>query len=107
MLLFNQNSLTNIKELTVPLQESLVRQFLASNLIQKNNRFVWKVYLDSIINNFSDICGFPEFTNVQYNGPTLFVGGSESKYIRYVNELNPALTAIRLYSVLGPTNPVF
>lgn len=61
--------------------ESLVRQFLASNLIQKNNRFVWKVYLDSIINNFSNICGFPEFTNVQYNGPTLFVGGSESKYI--------------------------
>lgn len=60
----------------------MVRSFLASNLIQAKNRYRWKVNLDSIINNYNELCGFPEFKDVQYDGPTLFIGGSESNYLR-------------------------
>lgn len=62
-----------------------VRQFLVANLIQTDMKFGWKVNLDSIINNFEHISSFPEFSNICYDGPTLFIGGSESKYISQVD----------------------
>lgn len=58
-----------------------IRQFLATNLIDKDGRFKWRVNLDSIINNYLSLCKFPEF-DTQYKGPTLFVGGSKSDYIK-------------------------
>ncbi|KAJ8312869.1 hypothetical protein KUTeg_010242 [Tegillarca granosa] len=62
-------------------KDSHVRQFLATNMIHKDGRFRWRVNLDSIINNYLPLCKFPEF-DTQYKGPTLFIGGSESEYIK-------------------------
>lgn len=66
-------------------QDLDVRQFLVTNLLKTNTTFRWKVNLDSIINNFRTVCEFPSIPDVCYNGPTLFIGGSESKYIVYAD----------------------
>ncbi|KAK3083808.1 hypothetical protein FSP39_003534 [Pinctada imbricata] len=61
-------------------QNTAIREFLVSNLIEKHGKIQWRVNIDSIINCFPSISGFPEF-NSQYGGPTLFIGGEKSPYI--------------------------
>ncbi|XP_033748092.1 protein ABHD11-like [Pecten maximus] len=68
----------NILQETV--QDVSIRQFLITNLIHKDGRFRWRVNLDSVINNMSDLGDFPIF-NQQFTQPTLFVGGQRSDYI--------------------------
>lgn len=61
----------------------MVREFLAANLVQRRFGYKWRLNLDAIINNFDYISRFPKFTEEQYEGPTLFIGGEKSPYIRY------------------------
>ncbi|XP_060085606.1 protein ABHD11-like [Ylistrum balloti] len=61
-------------------QDVSIRQFLITNLVHKNGRFRWRVNLDAIINNMSELGDFPEL-NKQFTRPTLFVGGENSDYI--------------------------
>ena len=63
-------------------QVSLVRNFLAANLIANEKGYEWRLNLNAIINNISYLTSFPDFVDEQYEGPTLFVGGEKSKYLR-------------------------
>ncbi len=63
------------------LQERSVRQFLLTNLEEQNGHYGWRINLEAISNHLEDIMGFPHFSNT-YEGPTLFLGGSSSAYIR-------------------------
>lgn len=58
-----------------------MRQFLLTNLEEQNGDYGWRINLDAISNHLEDIMGFPDF-NTTYEGPTLFLGGSSSAYIR-------------------------
>ncbi len=59
-----------------------MRQFLLTNLVEQNGHYAWRVNLDAISAHLDDIMSFPNFNTV-YEGPTLFLGGASSAYIRY------------------------
>ncbi|XP_015736341.1 protein ABHD11 isoform X3 [Coturnix japonica] len=67
--------------MVLALQRDLqLRQFLLTNLIEVEGRYVWRVNLDAISHHFADIMSFPAF-HKPYTGPALFLGGSNSPYI--------------------------
>ncbi|NXU50148.1 ABHDB protein, partial [Turnix velox] len=57
-----------------------LRQFLLTNLVEVEGRYVWRVNLEAISHHLKDIMNFPVF-HKPYPGPTLFLGGSNSPYI--------------------------
>ncbi|KAL2095388.1 hypothetical protein ACEWY4_010107 [Coilia grayii] len=61
-------------------KERSVRQFLLTNLIEEDGQYSWRVNLEAIGNHLKDIMSFPAF-NTSYEGPTLFLGGTNSAYI--------------------------
>lgn len=63
-------------------QERSVRQFLLTNLVEQNGHYAWRVNLEAISAHLESIMSFPNFEN-SYEGPTLFLGGASSAYIRY------------------------
>ncbi|XP_015736340.1 protein ABHD11 isoform X2 [Coturnix japonica] len=67
-------------QLSSVVQDLQLRQFLLTNLIEVEGRYVWRVNLDAISHHFADIMSFPAF-HKPYTGPALFLGGSNSPYI--------------------------
>ncbi|KAM6338363.1 sn-1-specific diacylglycerol lipase ABHD11 isoform 3-T4 [Alca torda] len=57
-----------------------LRQFLLTNLVEVEGRYVWRVNLEAISHHLADIMNFPVF-HKPYPGPALFLGGSNSPYI--------------------------
>ncbi|XP_075296563.1 sn-1-specific diacylglycerol lipase ABHD11 isoform X1 [Opisthocomus hoazin] len=57
-----------------------LRQFLLTNLVEVEGRYVWRVNLEAISHHLADIMSFPIF-HEPYPGPALFLGGSNSPYI--------------------------
>ncbi|NXJ69746.1 ABHDB protein, partial [Rostratula benghalensis] len=57
-----------------------LRQFLLTNLVEVEGRYIWRVNLEAISHHLADIMNFPAF-HKPYPGPTLFLGGSNSPYI--------------------------
>ncbi|XP_057256216.1 protein ABHD11 isoform X1 [Pezoporus wallicus] len=62
-------------------QHAQLRQFLLTNLVEVEGHYVWRVNLDAISQHLVDIMNFPVF-HKSYPGPALFLGGSDSPYIR-------------------------
>ncbi|XP_009873950.1 PREDICTED: alpha/beta hydrolase domain-containing protein 11, partial [Apaloderma vittatum] len=57
-----------------------LRQFLLTNLVEVEGRYVWRVNLEAISHHLADIMNFPVF-HKPYPGPALFLAGSKSPYI--------------------------
>lgn len=58
-----------------------VREFLLTNLQRdEQGAFQWRVHLAAIARHFDQIRGFPDI-DACYEGPVLFIKGSESDYI--------------------------
>ncbi|NXS46706.1 ABHDB protein, partial [Balaeniceps rex] len=57
-----------------------LRQFLLTNLVEVEGRYIWRVNLEAISHHLPDIMNFPVF-HKPYHGPALFLGGSNSPYI--------------------------
>ena len=64
-------------EAAVP--DQAVRAFLAQNFTPGVG---WRIGLAEIAAGIADIEGWPDFGAAQYGGPTLFVAGGRSKYVR-------------------------
>ncbi len=58
------------------------RQFLLTNLEQENSEFVWKPNLRSLRNSIGELSANPLDETDRYDGPTLFVRGGKSGYVR-------------------------
>lgn len=61
-----------------------LRNFLITNLVQTNTgSYTWRVNIPALKDSFqSHIANFPSnLKGLQYCGPTLFIGGSQSDYI--------------------------
>ncbi|XP_063228672.1 sn-1-specific diacylglycerol lipase ABHD11-like isoform X2 [Bacillus rossius redtenbacheri] len=60
-----------------------LRQFLLMNLVRASDgsSYKWRVNLESILRNFDHVTNFPQ-TGSSYDGPTLFVAGQLSDYVR-------------------------
>jgi pimeloyl-ACP methyl ester carboxylesterase len=67
------------------------RAFLLSNLIL-GEAPRWRIGLDAIIAGMDDIQDWPEMGAVPYGGPTLFLAGARSRYVR--PEHRPAIAAL-------------
>ncbi|XP_053096016.1 protein ABHD11 isoform X2 [Pangasianodon hypophthalmus] len=61
-------------------KEHSIRHFLLTNLVEQNGHYAWRINLEAISNHLMDLMGFPKF-NTTYDGPTLFLGGSNSEYL--------------------------
>lgn len=58
----------------------MVRQFVLTNLVEKDGRVCWRVNLEAIENHMDDIMGFPVYHNF-FGLPALFISGGNSNYI--------------------------
>jgi len=62
--------------------DTMVRQFLLSNLTRSNGGYVWRLNLPVLRQNMPDIAGFPDdWPGAPYNGPVRFLAGGNSDYI--------------------------
>jgi esterase len=60
-----------------------VRGFLLQNLVSGEAGLAWRVPLQALADNMPELVGFPETREgEQYEGPTLFVTGGRSDYVR-------------------------
>jgi pimeloyl-ACP methyl ester carboxylesterase len=60
-----------------------VRQFLLHNLVSAEGGYRWRINLGALAGSMESIMGFPEtLTNRAYKGPTLFLYGGRSDYVR-------------------------
>jgi pimeloyl-ACP methyl ester carboxylesterase len=63
------------------------RAFLLQNLIIDDGTAHWRLNLEAIESEFSEIVGFPGLhADAIYHGPTLFVAGARSNYIQSEDE---------------------
>ncbi|XP_006641090.1 sn-1-specific diacylglycerol lipase ABHD11 [Lepisosteus oculatus] len=67
-------------QLRAHVKERSIRQFLLTNLVEQNGQYSWRVNLEAISEHLDDLLSFPDF-NITYEGPTLFLGGTNSSYI--------------------------
>lgn len=63
------------------LEDPVLRSFLLANLTRDGQRFVWKIDLAALKRSLPALHGFPD-TDARYDGPTLFLRGEKSGYIR-------------------------
>lgn len=77
-------------ELAKTIDEAGVVQFILQNLTRSDDNFYWRINLEQISASLSSISEFPEsFSGMTCRLPTLFLGGSESSYLRSI--YNPAI----------------
>lgn len=55
-------------------------QFLLKNLYKNEDKYAWRMDLDTIMNQYPQVIGWP-FVEMSYQGPCLFVKGGDSDYI--------------------------
>jgi pimeloyl-ACP methyl ester carboxylesterase len=69
--------------LATAVPDDWVRAFLLQNLVADGDGLRWRVNLDAIAAGMDAISGFPDFADgTVYGGPTLFVTGAASDYVR-------------------------
>lgn len=77
-------------QLVEAIPESGVRQFILTNLTRSGDQFQWRNNLHGIKNNLDEIISFPsELSDRSSRIPALFIGGSNSDYVRSVH--NPEI----------------
>jgi len=59
-----------------------LRTFLLQNLVSRDGGYAWRINLNAIANAMEQLTGFPDVTGLEYIGPSLFVSGGDSDYIR-------------------------
>ena len=79
-----------------------LRQFLLTNLYRRDQRFGWRVNLNSLVAKRTELAAAPGAAT-PYRGPTLFIKGSESDYINAASEapIRVLFPAARMHSVQG------
>ncbi|XP_058424965.1 protein ABHD11 isoform X6 [Diceros bicornis minor] len=68
------------EQLSTVIQDMAVRQFLLTNLVEVDGRFVWRVNLDALAQHVDKIMAFPP-QQESYPGPTLFLLGGNSQFV--------------------------
>lgn len=66
------------------ISEKSLRDFLVTNLAKsENGDFRWRINLETLERCFeAGVANFPDPTGLQFDCPTLFIGGSKSDYLR-------------------------
>jgi esterase len=69
-------------ELAKTIHDPLMRAFLLQNLVRTPKGYAWRAHLDAIASSLPELMGFPASQGLTYPGPTLFIAGSRSTYVR-------------------------
>lgn len=69
-------------ELAKTIHDPLMRAFLLQNLVRTPAGYTWRPHLDAIAASLPELMGFPASEGLAYPGPTLFIVGSRSAYVR-------------------------
>lgn len=66
------------------ISEKSLRDFLITNLAKSNSGdFRWRINLETLERCFDEgVANFPDVSGKTFDGPTLFIGGSKSDYLR-------------------------
>ena len=64
------------------IHDPLMRAFLLQNLVRTPEGYAWRANLEGIAANLPELMGFPPSAGLSYPGPTLFIAGSRSNYVR-------------------------
>jgi esterase len=72
--------------LATAIPDPTLRAFLLQNLVSQHGHFRWRANLDAIGANLPAITGFPD-TGEPFTGPTTFIAGERSDYIRPRDEI--------------------
>ena len=68
-------------ERTIP--DAAIRSFLLQNLVKTDAGYAWRVHLEALAANMPELLGFPPPPDdADYRGPTLFVAGGNSRYLK-------------------------
>jgi esterase len=68
-------------ERTIP--NAAIRSFLLQNLVKTEGGYAWRVNLEGLAANMPELLGFsPPPDDAIYRGPTLFVAGGNSHYVK-------------------------
>ncbi|XP_012287144.1 protein ABHD11 [Orussus abietinus] len=72
------------EQLSNSISSLTLRQFLLTNLVEaETGKYKWRVNLPALEQHFeAQIARFPDVGPRSFNGPTLFIGGSNSDYIK-------------------------
>jgi esterase len=71
------------RQLQAAVPDAVLRNFLLQNLVKTEAGFVWRVNLEALAANMDELLGFPApAQGAAYLGPTLFIAGGRSPYIR-------------------------
>ncbi|KFB45872.1 hypothetical protein ZHAS_00013832 [Anopheles sinensis] len=66
--------------------EKPLRDFLITNLVKNDEdsgKFHWRINLESLERNFhTGVAQFPTLSGVKFDGPTLFIAGGRSDYVK-------------------------
>ncbi|XP_029075218.1 protein ABHD11 isoform X2 [Monodon monoceros] len=68
------------EKLSCVIQSISMRQFLLTNLVEADGRFVWRVNLDALAQHLDKILNFPPRRET-YSGPSLFLLGGNSQFV--------------------------
>lgn len=72
--------------LATRIENPYLRSFLLQNLRFTGRHYRWRVDLDAIAANMHTLKGFPQL-NSDYTGPTVFIRGEKSRYVREEHQL--------------------
>ncbi|XP_066597320.1 sn-1-specific diacylglycerol lipase ABHD11 isoform X2 [Prorops nasuta] len=72
------------EQLSATIQPLALRQFLITNIVEEGpGQYKWRINIPALEKSFStQIAVFPNVGEKKYLGPTLFIGGSKSDFIR-------------------------
>lgn len=59
-----------------------LRTFLLQNLVSRDGGYAWRINLDAIADDMEQLTGFPDAAGLEYAGPSLFISGARSDYVR-------------------------
>jgi pimeloyl-ACP methyl ester carboxylesterase len=69
-------------ELARTIHDPLMRAFLLQNLVRTEQGYGWRANLEAIAACLPELMDFPPSAGQRYPGPTLFIAGSRSTYVR-------------------------
>lgn len=81
------------RALAPAIPEERLRGFLLQNLVRRQGRYHWRVNLEALDHHTRDLAGFGDpYTRSVFTGPSLFIHGARSDYLRPEHE--PVIRAL-------------
>ncbi len=95
-------------ELAKTIHDPLMRAFLLQNLVRTPEGYAWRANLEAIAANLSELMDFPPSAGQSYAGPTLFIAGSRSTYVRdqYRPVIRDLFPAVEFATIAGAGHQV-